>query len=62
MIVVTIDWYNNIYPLPLINIVSFYLSIKYYPNFANFRHTIANYYRTRRFKLDIVKYLSRIVS
>ena len=35
---------------------------KYYPNFAKFRHTIANYYRTRRFKLDIVKYLSRIVS
>ena len=35
---------------------------KYYPNFANFRHTIANYYRTRRFKLDIVKYLSRSVS
>jgi transposase len=35
---------------------------KYYPNFANFIHNIANYYRTRRFKLDIVKYLSRIVS
>ena len=35
---------------------------KYYPNFANFRHTIANYYRTKRFKLDIVKYLSRSVS
>ena len=36
---------------------------KYYPKFANFRHTIANYYyRTRQFKLDIVKYLSRSVS
>jgi transposase len=35
---------------------------KYYPKFANFRDTIANYYRTRRFKLDIVKYLSRSVS
>ena len=35
---------------------------KYYPKFANFRHTISNYYRTRRFKLDIVKYLSRSVS
>ena len=35
---------------------------KYYPKFANFRDTIANYYRTRRFKLDIVKYLSRNVS
>jgi len=35
---------------------------KYYSKFEDFRHTIANYYRTRRFKLDIVKYLSRIVS
>lgn len=32
---------------------------KYYPKFENFRRVIANYYRTRRFKLDIVKYLSR---
>jgi transposase len=35
---------------------------RYYPKFANFRYTIANYYRTRRFKLYIVKYLSRSVS
>lgn len=35
---------------------------KYYPKFANFRHTISYYYRTRHFKLDIVKYLSRSVS
>jgi transposase len=35
---------------------------RYYPSIANFRHTIANYYRTRRFKLDIVKYLSRSMS
>lgn len=31
----------------------------YYPKFENFKRVIANYYRTRRFKLDIVKYLSR---
>ena len=35
---------------------------KYYPRFTNLRHAIANYYRTRRFKLDIFKYLSRNVS
>jgi transposase len=35
---------------------------KYYPRFEDFRHVIANYYRTRRFKLDITKYLSRDVS
>ena len=35
---------------------------KYYPRFENLRHAIANYYRTRRFKLDIFKYLSRDVS
>jgi hypothetical protein len=28
----------------------------------DFRHVIADYYRTRRFKLNIVKYLSRSVS
>jgi transposase len=32
---------------------------KYYPRFEGFKHVIANYYRTRRFKLDIGKYLSR---
>jgi transposase len=35
---------------------------KYYPKFEDFRHFIAEYYRTRRFKLNIVKYLSRSVS
>lgn len=35
---------------------------KYYPKFEDFRQVIANYYRTRHFKLDIVKYLSRDVS
>jgi transposase len=35
---------------------------KYYPRFEDFRHVIANYYRTRRFRLDITKYLSRDVS
>lgn len=35
---------------------------KYYPKFEDFRRVIANYYRTRRFKLDITKYLSRNVS
>ena len=35
---------------------------KYYPKFEDFRNVIANYYRTRRFKLNIVKYLSRIVN
>jgi transposase len=35
---------------------------KYYPKFEDFRHVIADYYRTRRFKLDIVKYLLRNVS
>jgi hypothetical protein len=35
---------------------------KYYPKFVNLRRAIANYYRTRRFKLDILKYLFRDVS
>jgi len=35
---------------------------KYYPKFEYFRQVIANYYRTRCFKLNIVKYLSRIVN
>src|SRR6476661_1976716 len=36
---------------------------KYYPKFEDFRHVIADYYnRTRRFKLNIVNYLSRSVS
>ena len=32
---------------------------KYYPKFFNLKSAIANYYRTRRFKLDINKYLFR---
>ncbi|MGA7369265.1 MAG: transposase, partial [Nitrososphaeraceae archaeon] len=35
---------------------------KYYPRFQDLTCAIANYYRTRRFKLDILKYLSRSVS
>ena len=35
---------------------------KYYPRFQDLTCAIANYYRTRRFKLDIAKYLSRNVS
>jgi hypothetical protein len=32
---------------------------KYYPKFFNLKSAIANYYRTRCFKLDITKYLFR---
>jgi transposase len=32
---------------------------KYYPKFPNLKSAIANYYRTKRFKLDITKYLFR---
>lgn len=32
---------------------------KYYPGFADLKSSIAKYYRTRRFNLDIVKYLLR---
>ena len=35
---------------------------RYYPRFDDFRRMIANYYKTRRFKLDISKYLTRDVS
>jgi len=35
------------------------LVAKYYPKFFNLKSAIANYYRTRRFKLDITKYLFR---
>jgi transposase len=35
---------------------------KYHPRFQDLTCAIANYYRTRRFKLDIVKYLLRNVS
>lgn len=32
---------------------------RYYPQFADLKSTIAEYYRTKRFSLDIVRYLSR---
>ena len=32
---------------------------KYYPSFTDLKSTIAKYYRTRRFNIDIVKYLLR---
>ena len=32
---------------------------KYYPKFHNLKCAIANYYRTKRFKLEITKYLLR---
>ena len=35
---------------------------KYYPKFPNLKCAIANYYRTKRFKLDITKYLLRNVT
>ena len=31
----------------------------YYPNFQSLRHMISRYYRTRRFNLDVKKYLLR---
>ena len=32
---------------------------KYYPSFTNLKAAITNYYRTKRFNLNIVKYLMR---
>ena len=32
---------------------------KYYPKFPNLKCAIANYYRTKRFKLEITKYMLR---
>ena len=32
---------------------------KYYPKFTDLKSTISRYYRTRRFNLDVVKYLLR---
>ena len=32
---------------------------KYYPRFTNLKAAIADYYRTKHFNLDIVKYLMR---
>ena len=32
---------------------------KYYPKLADLKSTISRYYRTRRFNLDVVKYLLR---
>ena len=33
----------------------------YYPTFDSLKDAISNYYRTRRFNLDIIKYLTRII-
>jgi transposase len=33
---------------------------KYYPRFTNLKTAITNYYRTKRFKLDLAKYLMRV--
>ncbi len=35
---------------------------KYYPKFIDLKSSVSKYYRTRRFNLDIVKYLSRKVN
>jgi transposase len=35
---------------------------KYYPRLYNLKHAIANYYRIKRFKLDIANYLSRNIA
>ena len=35
---------------------------KYYPRFTDLKSSISKYYRTRRFNLDVVKYLSRKVN
>ena len=35
---------------------------KYYSRFTNLKAAITNYYRTKRFKLDITRYLLRNVS
>ena len=32
---------------------------KYYPKFPNLKCAIVNYYRTKRFKLEITKYMLR---
>ncbi len=37
------------------------LSCEYYPKFTNLKAAIARYYRTRRFNLDVTKYLLRDV-
>jgi hypothetical protein len=35
---------------------------KYYLRFTDLKSSISKYYRTRRFNLDVVKYLSRKVN
>jgi transposase len=37
----------------------YHILSNYYNNFGNLRNTISEYYRTRRFNLDITKYLLR---
>jgi transposase len=37
----------------------YYILSNYYSNFKNLKYTITRYYRTKRFQLDITKYISR---
>jgi transposase len=37
----------------------YHILSSYYPTFANLKDTICSYYRTKRFNLDIIKYLFR---
>ena len=37
----------------------YYILSNYYSNFKNLKYTITKYYRTKRFQLDITKYLLR---
>ena len=37
----------------------YYILSNYYSNFKNLKYTITRYYRTKRFQLDITKYLLR---
>ena len=43
----------------MINKEKFYILSNYYSNFKNLKYTITRYYRTKRFQLDITKYLLR---
>jgi len=38
------------------------LVVQYYPSFTNFKNKIAQYFRTKRFNLDMRKYLLEGVS
>ena len=43
----------------MINKEKFYILSNYYSNFKNLKYTITRYYRTKRFQLDITKFLLR---